>query len=152
MLWSSEYGGRFFFCGKESIISMANVSGEDAVSYILFAEDDLVSQELIQEMLTLSGYTVEVTNNGVDALAIALERKPQLILLDVMMPLKSGLEVTRAVKTHYGDEAPPIILITALGSLDDIEQGRLAGADDYIIKPFSPEILRNKVRAATKET
>ncbi len=118
------------------------------MGYILFAEDDLVSQELILEMLRLQGYDVRVTNNGADALSMALEEKPQLILLDVMMPRKSGLEVTRSVKAHYGDDAPPIILITALGGLDDIEQGRLAGADSYIIKPFSPQSLRDKVQEA----
>jgi DNA-binding response OmpR family regulator len=118
------------------------------VSYILFAEDDQISLELIQEMLEVQGFTVETANNGVDALAIALDKKPSLLLLDIMMPLKSGLQVTQAVKAHYGDDAPPVILITALGSLEDIEQGRLAGADDYIIKPFSPEVLHQKIDAA----
>lgn len=118
------------------------------MGHILFAEDDAVSQNLIREMLEIMGYEVRVTNNGDDALAMALEERPKLLLLDVLMPKRSGLEVTRAVKLHYGENAPYVILITALGSLQDIEQGRIYGADDYIIKPFSPEALRQKVRSA----
>lgn len=120
------------------------------MSYILFAEDDPVSQTLIKEMLELMGYAVRVTNNGDDALRMALAERPRLLLLDVLMPRRSGLEVTREVKLHYrdADVIPYIILITALGSLQDIEQGKIYGADDYIIKPFSPEALRTKVRAA----
>lgn len=120
------------------------------MSYILFAEDDKVSQTLIHEMLELMGYEIRVTNNGVDAQSMALEERPALMLLDVLMPLRSGLDVTQAVKAHYGDNAPYVILISALGSLQDIEQGKLSGADDYIIKPFSPEALREKVRTAMK--
>lgn len=118
------------------------------MSYILFAEDDKVSQTLIREMLELMGYEIRVTNNGVDAQQMALDERPALMLLDVLMPLRSGLDVTQAVKAHYGEDAPYVILISALGSLQDIEQGKLAGADDYIIKPFSPETLREKVRTA----
>lgn len=117
------------------------------VGYILFAEDNAILQEIVIEILELQGYTVQAASNGTDALAIALADKPDLMLLDVRMPYKSGLEVTLAIKTHYGDEAPPIILMTALGTLDDIEQGRLSGADDYIIKPFSPEALHEKMLA-----
>ncbi len=118
------------------------------MSYILFAEDDPVSQTLIKEMLELMGYDVRVTNNGDDALKMALAERPRLLLLDVLMPRRSGLEVTRDVKLHYRENTPYVILITALGSLQDIEQGKIYGADDYIIKPFSPEALRAKVRAA----
>lgn len=121
------------------------------MGYILFAEDDMVSQTLIREMLQLMGYEIRVTNNGVDAQVMALEERPTLMLLDVLMPLRSGLEVTQTIKAHYGEDAPYVILITALGSLQDIEQGRLSGADDYIIKPFSPDVLREKVRTAMEK-
>ena len=121
------------------------------MTYILFAEDDAASQQLIQDTLEAQGYRVRSVSNGIDALTMALADKPGLVLLDVMMPGKNGLEVTRAIKEHYGEDAPPVILITALGSLDNIEQGRLAGADDYITKPFSPEVLSKKVVAALGE-
>ncbi len=117
---------------------------------ILFAEDDRASLDLIKETLEIQGYTVHPATNGQDALQLALRERPDLLLLDVMMPLKSGLEVTRAVKAHYAPDAPPVILITALGSWEDIERGRLAGADDYIIKPFDPEVLMSKIRAALR--
>ena len=91
---------------------------------------------------------MRAVNNGRDALTMALAERPALLLLDVMMPGLSGLDVTRQVKAHYAPDAPPIILITALGSWQDVEQGKLAGADEYIIKPFAPDALTSKIRTA----
>lgn len=116
------------------------------VSYILLAEDDKASLNLIQEALLAQGFTVRAVNNGQAALTTALAERPDLLLLDIMMPGLSGLEVTREVKDHYKPDAPPVILITALGSWQDIEQGKLAGADEYIIKPFAPDALTSKIR------
>ena len=120
------------------------------MNYILFAEDDKASRDLIRETLEVEGYTVQTVVDGLAAEQAALADRPLLFLLDVMLPGQSGLEVTRKIKAHYGAEAPPIILITALGSWNDIEQGRLAGADDYLVKPFSPEILIKKIKEALK--
>ena len=119
-----------------------------AVSYILLAEDDKDSLKLIQETLEAQGFSVRAVNNGRAALDLALAERPDLLLLDIMMPGLSGLEVTRKVKDHYAPDAPPVILITALGSWQDVEQGKLAGADEYIIKPFAPDALTSKIRAA----
>jgi CheY-like chemotaxis protein len=116
------------------------------VGYILFAEDDAMSQRLVREMIEVLGYEVRVADNGADALAMALAERPALMLLDVLMPARSGLEVTRAVRQHYGPQSPTIILITALGSLQDVEQGKLSGADGYIIKPFSASEFKEIVR------
>jgi two-component system sensor histidine kinase ChiS len=118
------------------------------VGYILLAEDDQDSLALIQEALLAQGFTVRAVNNGQAALDLAQTEKPDLLLLDIMMPGLSGLEVTRQVKAHYASDAPPVILITALGSWQDVEQGKLAGADEYIIKPFAPDALTSKIRSA----
>lgn len=122
--------------------------GRVAVGYILLAEDDKDSLNLIQEALLAQGFTVRAVSNGQAALDLALAEKPDLLLLDIMMPGLSGLEVTRAVKAHYAPDAPPVIVITALGSWQDVEQGKLAGADEYIIKPFAPDALTSKIRTA----
>ena len=118
------------------------------VGYILLAEDDRDSLNLIQDALEAQGFVVRAVNNGQAALTMALAERPALLLLDVMMPGLSGLDVTRSVKAHYMPDAPPIILITALGSWQDVEQGKLAGADEYIIKPFAPDALTSKIRTA----
>ena len=118
------------------------------MGYILLAEDDRDLLNLIQDALEAQGFEVRAVNNGQDALTMALAERPALLLLDVMMPGLSGLDVTRHVKDHYAPDAPPIILITALGSWQDVEQGKLAGADEYIIKPFAPDALTSKIRTA----
>ena len=85
------------------------------------------------------------TENGNDALRIALNERPDLLLLDIMLPGREGLDICRDVKHAYGNEAPPIILISARGQQVDVEAGLDAGADDYIIKPFSPRLLLERV-------
>jgi two-component system alkaline phosphatase synthesis response regulator PhoP len=118
------------------------------MGYILIAEDEPHILLLIQRKLEGAGYTVATTMNGNDALQTAFENKPDLLLLDIMLPGLEGLEICREVKAQYGDEAPPVILISALGQQIDVEAGMAAGADDYIIKPFSPRLLLERVEAA----
>lgn len=116
--------------------------------YILIAEDDLDSRQLIADLLEILGYAIRMADNGQVALDMALAEKPRLLLLDVAMPVKSGLDVTRQIRAHYGSEAPPIFLMSAYGQRTDVEDGLLAGANDYLTKPFSPVELLDKVRAA----
>ena len=113
---------------------------------ILVAEDEPHILLLIQRKLEGAGYVLTTTMNGEDALRLALERRPDLLLLDIMMPGMEGLEVCREVKAAYGDKAPPVILISALGQSIDVQAGMDAGADDYIIKPFSPRVLLEHVQ------
>jgi DNA-binding response OmpR family regulator len=117
------------------------------MSTILVAEDELHILQLIQRKLESAGYTVRTTGDGTTALEIALEERPDLLLLDIMLPSKEGLEVCRVVKTTLGDDAPPVILISARGQQMDVEAGLDAGADDYIIKPFSPRMLLERVQS-----
>ncbi len=117
------------------------------MSTILVAEDELHILLLIQRKLESAGYTVRTTGDGATALEIALEERPDLLLLDIMLPGKEGLEVCREVKTALGADAPPVILISARGQQIDVEMGLDAGADDYIIKPFSPRVLLERVQS-----
>lgn len=114
---------------------------------ILVAEDEVHILRLIQRRLETAGHIVTPFEDGDEALACALEQRPDLLLLDIMLPGASGLEICRQVKQAYGDAAPPVILISARGQQADIEAGLAAGADDYIIKPFSPRLLLERIEA-----
>lgn len=115
---------------------------------ILVAEDEPHILLLIQRKLETAGYVVTTATNGNDALEMALRERPDLLLLDILMPGREGLEICKEVKSAYGDSAPPVIIISALGQQIDVEAGISAGADDYIIKPFSPRALLERVQAA----
>jgi two-component system alkaline phosphatase synthesis response regulator PhoP len=115
---------------------------------ILVAEDEPHILLLIQRKLESSGYAVIPADNGTDALRLALEEKPDLMVLDIMLPGVQGLEICQTVKSTLGKDAPPIILISALGQQLDVEAGLAAGADDYIIKPFAPRQLVDRIEAA----
>lgn len=118
------------------------------MSRILVAEDEPHILLLIQRKLESAGHTVIATGDGNDALEMALGSRPDLLLLDIMLPGREGLEVCAEVKAAYGLDAPPVILISALGQQNDVEAGMAAGADDYIIKPFSPRVLLERVEQA----
>jgi DNA-binding response OmpR family regulator len=120
------------------------------MSTILVAEDEAHILLLIQRKLESAGYTILTTSNGEAALQLALEDRPDLLILDVVLPGREGLDVCREVKTALGEDAPPIILISARGQHMDVEAGMQAGADDYIIKPFSPRMLVDRVENALR--
>jgi DNA-binding response OmpR family regulator len=118
------------------------------MKHILVAEDEMHIMVLIQRKLESVGYAVHMTSDGKEALQLALNKAYDLLLLDVMLPGCEGLEICRQVKAAFGDEAPPVILMSARGQQLDVEAGQEAGADDYIIKPFSPRQLLERVEAA----
>jgi DNA-binding response OmpR family regulator len=115
---------------------------------ILVAEDELHILLLIQRKLETAGYSVIATGDGEQALQLALKEKPDLLLLDIMLPGRDGLDICRRVKSTLNDAAPPVILVSARGQQEDVEAGLRAGADDYIIKPFSPRLLLERIQAA----
>jgi DNA-binding response OmpR family regulator len=114
---------------------------------ILAADDDDDILELIAFRLERSGYTVLQARNGEEALRLALDRRPDLAVLDVMMPKIDGFELTRRLRAEAATSRIPIILLTAKAQDADVEQGFEAGADDYIRKPFSPQELRARVQS-----
>jgi DNA-binding response OmpR family regulator len=114
---------------------------------VLAADDDPDILSLVVFRLERAGYEVLTAPDGDEALRLALERKPDLAVLDVMMPKLDGYEVTRRLRAHEPTSRLPIILLTARVQEADITRGFEAGADDYIKKPFSPQELRARVHA-----
>jgi two-component system OmpR family response regulator len=114
-------------------------------SHILVVEDEAKLAQFIELELKYEGYRVTVAHDGVEGLAAARESQPDLILLDWMLPGISGLEICRRLRST-GDKVP-VILLTAKDEVSDRVAGLDAGADDYVVKPFSVEELLARVRA-----
>ena len=113
---------------------------------ILVAEDQAHIRALIEFKLRNSGYRVVAVENGEEALSKAIEVRPNLILLDVMMPLMTGFEVLSILKQKDETKHIPVLLVTAQSSENEILKGLEMGADDYITKPFSPNELAARIR------
>ena len=114
------------------------------MSAVLVVDDDQKFRELLRLYLDRDGHQVVFAADGVEALAAAAERTPDLVLLDVMLPRIDGLEVCRRLR-EQGDV--PILLLTARSGDSDKVIGLDLGADDYVVKPFSPRELMARVRA-----
>jgi DNA-binding response OmpR family regulator len=114
---------------------------------VLIVDDDPDIRELIAFKLRALGFTIEAAGDGETALAAALAAPPDLILLDVMMPKMSGLDVTKQLRANGSTETTPIILLTAKAQEADVAYGFSLGATDYIIKPFSPRELISRIQA-----
>lgn len=114
---------------------------------VLVADDDPDILTLVGFRLERAGYDVLPARDGEEALALALERQPDLAILDVMMPKLDGYEVTQRLRDNSATSGMPVILLTARVQEADITRGFEAGADDYIKKPFSPQELRARVQA-----
>ena len=117
---------------------------------ILVVEDEAPIQELLQFNLERKKYRVKVVDSGEEALTQAGPFKPDLILLDIMLPGADGLEVCKQLKANPKTNQIPIIMLTALSEEADIVTGLELGADDYITKPFSPRVLLARVKAALR--
>jgi DNA-binding response OmpR family regulator len=113
---------------------------------ILVAEDQLHVRRLIEMKLKTLGYRVTTVENGQEAIEIATKILPDLILLDVMMPLMTGFEVLSRLKQHAKTKKIPVILVTAQSKEEEILHGLELGAEDYISKPFSPNELGARVK------
>jgi DNA-binding response OmpR family regulator len=114
---------------------------------VLVADDDRDILSLVAFRLERSGYRVVQAHDGREALDLALEEKPDLAVLDLMMPRLTGLEVTRALRDDERTREVPVILLTARVQESDVQAGFAAGATAYVKKPFSPQELRDRVDA-----
>jgi len=119
-----------------------------ATPLVLVADDDEDILSLVAYVLEAAGYGVVAAHDGEEALQLALDRRPAVAVLDVMMPQLDGLEVTRRLRATEGLEELPIILLTARVADSDVQDGFGAGATAYLRKPFSPHDLRQQVAAA----
>ncbi|GAA4738906.1 response regulator transcription factor [Gordonia alkaliphila] len=117
---------------------------------ILVVDDDRAVRESLRRSLTFNGYTVETAGDGLEALEKVVADRPDLIVLDVMMPRLDGLEVCRRLRAA-GDDLP-ILVLTARDSVSERVSGLDAGADDYLPKPFAMEELLARLRALSRRT
>ena len=115
---------------------------------VLVAEDDLVIRRAVKAALASEGYSVRETPDGASALRAFGEKRPDLVLLDVMMPTTDGFEVCARIRAV--DARLPIIFLTARSSEDDKVKGLGLGADDYIVKPFGVRELLARVAAVLR--
>lgn len=112
---------------------------------ILVVEDDADVAGLISFRLSASGHDVVVAPDGQAGVAAAHERAPDVIILDWMMPVKTGIEVCEELRAHAAFAGTKIMMLTARARDADVERARAAGADDYMTKPFSPRDLLARV-------
>jgi len=112
---------------------------------ILVVDDEPTIVRLMEFILARQGHQMLVATNGEDALEKVRAEKPDLILLDIMMPRIDGYEVARTLRADADTAALPIIMLSAKAQEEDIQKGRDVGVDQYITKPFSPEHLVHAV-------
>ncbi len=117
---------------------------------ILVIEDEKDISDLIRYNLEQAGYNTMCAYTGEDGLAMASSKLPDLILLDLMLPGLDGLEVCRALKADPRTRSVPVVMLTARGEEVDIVTGLEMGAEDYIVKPFSPRVLVARLRAVLR--
>ena len=108
---------------------------------ILVIDDDPDIRSLLVDALEGAGYAVRTASDGETGLAAAVASKPDLIVLDWMMPERSGLEVAHHLRSEHLLDDVPVVMLTARGTQADIEWGYAAGIDGYVVKPFSPRAL-----------
>ena len=111
---------------------------------ILVVDDDAAVTSLLRRGLAYEGFTVDTAGSGEAGLALAREQPPDLVILDIMMPGMDGLEVLRRLRE--ADKRLPVLLLTAKDAPSDQVQGLETGADDYVVKPFTFEVLLARVR------
>lgn len=116
-------------------------------SKILVVDDVRENVELLASMLEGKGYRVVTTTNGEEALEKVAQDQPDLILLDIMMPGTDGFEVCRRLKADPKTESIPIIMVTVLDELEDIEKGVEVGTDDFLTKPVNRLELLTRVKS-----
>jgi two-component system, cell cycle response regulator DivK len=113
---------------------------------ILVVEDQEDNRRILRDLLTNAGYEIIEAENGEEALAVAARERPDLILMDIQLPLLDGYEVTRRIKADPALRSIPIIAITSYALSGDESKARAAGCDAYVTKPYSPRALLAKIR------
>jgi DNA-binding response OmpR family regulator len=122
------------------------------MSRVLVVEDDKDIAALIGRYLSKAGYTTEVVNSGADVVPRVRQDPPSLLILDLMLPGVSGLQICSALRAEPSTSSVPIIMLTARGEEADRVLGLELGADDYVTKPFSPNELVARVRALLRRS
>ena len=112
---------------------------------VLIAEDSAADRLLLAAIVRRQGHEVLLAANGAEAVALFLAHRPQLVLMDAIMPVMDGFEATRQIKVLSGDELVPVIFLTALNQADALERSLEAGGDDVLSKPYNALVLAAKI-------
>ena len=113
---------------------------------ILVVEDQEDNRQILRDLLTSGGFDMIEAENGEDAIAAAVANRPDLILMDIQLPILDGYEATRRIKADPDLKAIPIIVVTSYALSGDEAKARAAGCDAYVTKPYSPRQLLAKIR------
>ncbi|MGB9393108.1 MAG: response regulator [Xanthobacteraceae bacterium] len=113
---------------------------------ILVVEDQPDNRQIIRDMLADTGYEIAEAENGEEALAAITKQRPDLILMDIQLPVMDGYAATRRIKTDPALKSIPVIAVTSYALSGEEKKAREAGCDDYVPKPYSPRQLLAKIR------
>ena len=113
---------------------------------ILVVEDQEDNRQILRDLLGNAGYELTEAENGEEAIAAVAEQRPDLILMDIQLPVMDGYEATRRIRTNPDLNSVPIIAVTSYALTGDEDKARAAGCDGYVSKPYSPRDLLAKVR------
>ncbi|MBX9946548.1 MAG: response regulator [Reyranella sp.] len=113
---------------------------------ILVVEDTEDNRQILRDLLGMAGYDMVEAHDGAQGVAMAAEHRPDLILMDIQMPVLDGYEATRRIKADPALAAIPIVAVTSYALSGDEQKARDAGCNDYIAKPYSPRQMLAKVR------
>ena len=114
---------------------------------ILVVEDQEDNRQILRDLLGNAGYELTEAENGEEAIAAVAKRRPDLILMDIQLPVMDGYTATRRIRTNPDLKSVPIIAVTSYALTGDEDKARAAGCDGYVSKPYSPRDLLAKVRA-----
>lgn len=154
LILSSFTGTTLVQSAATTIRSLSEIQSSDAIAQsgeILVVDDNETNCELLQRQLERQGYTVTTATTGQQALSVLSAHSYDLILLDIIMPQMSGLEVLHTLKSHEELRHIPIIMTSALDEIDSIVQCIEMGAEDYLSKPFKSVLLRAKITACLEK-
>jgi two-component system cell cycle response regulator DivK len=113
---------------------------------ILVVEDQEDNRQILRDLLGNAGFELDEAENGQDAIDQVAKRRPDLILMDIQLPVMDGYEATRRIKSDPATQTIPIIVVTSYALSGDENKARAAGCDAYVTKPYSPRQLLAKVR------
>ncbi|MDH5425102.1 MAG: response regulator [Gammaproteobacteria bacterium] len=115
------------------------------MKYILAADDEAINRDILGEILE-DDYEIKCVNDGVECIKCIEERMPDLLLLDVGMPVMNGIEVCKVLRKNESTKGLPVILLSGYADSDNINAGMAAGADEYLAKPFPPLELLDAIK------
>jgi two-component system response regulator MprA len=133
-----------------SAIALLTIGEKLMKAHILVVDDDPRITDLLRRILAYEGYSITIAANGNEALSRSLERPPDLVVLDIMLPELNGLEV--ALRLRAAGDNVPILMLTARDTITDRVKGFETGADDYLVKPFAPEELVARIKALLRRS